>query len=115
MKNHYIRLAEIVQEGVAKDFADLFRDPERKLDLDEILSRLAQLRAAHQERAADLWRREKRVSDELRRASARADLCAFFAACVTGSAGEYRETAEEAMEALGRPGEKGMIRLLART
>ncbi len=114
MKNHYIRLAEIAQEGVSQDFVEVFREPGRKLDLDEILPRLAQLRSVHQERAVQLWQQERRVSDELRFASARADLCAFFAACLTGGAAEFRETAEEAMAVLGYPGEKPMIRLLSR-
>jgi len=114
LKNHYIRLAEIVQEGLTPDLAEIFRDPERKLNLDETLPRLAEIRAAHQNRAAELWRRDGRVSEDLKRESALADLCAFFAACMTGGAAEFRETAEEAMEILGYPGEKDMVRLLAR-
>lgn len=114
VRNHYIRLAEIVQEGVTREFAGIFRDPERKPDLDEVLQRLAQIRTAHQEQAARLWQREGRISEALRQASARADLCAFFTACLTGGAAEFRETALEAMEVVGAPGEKEMVRILAR-
>jgi hypothetical protein len=114
VKNHYIRLAEIVQEGVSKEFAEMFRDPGRKVDLEEALAALAMIRSVHQECAAELWRREGKVSDPLRRQTALADLCGFFAACLSGGAGEFRETALEAMDVLGYPGGKEIVRLLAR-
>lgn len=114
MKNLYIRLAEIVEEGVTKDLAETLRNPEYKLDLDEILPRLAQIRTVHQERAAELWKAQGTITDELRRESALGDLCAFFSACLTGTAAEYRETAREAVRTLGLFGEQGMIDLLAR-
>lgn len=114
MRNHYIRLAEIVQEGVTKDFAGMFREPGRKVDLEGALAALAKIRSVHQERAAELWRREGELSGPLRRETALADLCGFFSACLSGGAAEFRETALESMEVLGYPGGKDIVRLLAR-
>ncbi len=114
MRNHFIRLAEIVQEGITDDFVETFRDPEQKFDLDKALSRINELRSLHQARATELWTRDRKITPELSRASALSDLCGFFAACLHGGASEFRDTALEAVQVLGYPGEMEMIRLLAR-
>ncbi len=114
MRNHYIRLAEIVQEGIDEDFLEMFFDPGLKFDLDEALARLGELRSRHQDRATALWARERKVTAQLHRASALADLCGFFEACLHGGAGEYRDTALEALQTLGLQGDMEMIRIMAR-
>ncbi len=114
MRNHYIRLAEIVQEGINEDFLEMFRDPGNKPNLDEALAQLAELRSLHQARATELWAQKRKITPELRRASALADLCGFFEACLTGGADEFRDTALEALQTLGCSGDMEMIRLMAR-
>ena len=114
MRNRFIRLAEIIQENAPGELPEMFLASERQFDHDEALERINALRNYHEKRAAEIWNAQRRVTAELRAASARADLASFFAACLTGSAGEYRDTALEALQALGRQGESDLVRLLVR-
>ena len=114
MRNRFIRLAEIIQEDAPGALPELFLASERQFDHEEALARINALHSYHEKRAAEIWKAQRRVTPELRAASARADLASFFAACLTGSADEYRDTALDALQTLGRQGESDLIRLLAR-
>ncbi len=114
MRNRFIRLAEIIQEDAPGELPEMFLTSERQLNLDEALERIRALRAYHEKRAANIWTAQRQLTPELRAASARADLASFFAACLTGGAGEYRDTACEALQTLGRQAEVDLIRRLAR-
>ncbi|KIH77241.1 hypothetical protein SAMN05660860_02178 [Geoalkalibacter ferrihydriticus] len=114
MRNRFIRLAEIIQEDAPGELPEMLLSSERQINFDETLQRINALRNHHEKRSADIWHAQQRVTPELRAASARADLASFFAACLTGSAGEHRDTALEALQTLGRQAEYDLIRMLAR-
>jgi hypothetical protein len=114
MRNHFIRLAEIVQEGTESNLAEMFRQSEQRLDTEAALAEIRALRNAHQEHATELWHAHERITPELREASARADLAGFFAACLEGGAAEFRDTAMEALLTLGRRGDQDLVESLTR-
>ncbi len=113
MRNRFIRLAEIIQEDAPGDLPQMFLSSEGQFDLDEALARIMALGNYHEKRAADIWNAQRRITPELRAASARAELASFFIACLTGAAGDFRDTALEALQTLGRQAEHDLIRLLS--
>jgi hypothetical protein len=113
MRNHYIRLAELVQEGVTEDLSEFFRRSEQHLDLDAAVEQITEIRNSHQQKATELWQAHG-LTAEMQEVSARADLAGFLAACMTGGAREFRDTALEALQVLGRQGDADIVRALAR-
>jgi len=114
VKNKLLRLAEIIQQDLSVDLVDIFRSPDNQ-PLAIKIELVSEARSSHQKRSEDLWLQagKKRTLAE-KRASAQADLAAFVVAYLTGEGKEYRETAIEALQTLGRHGEIDLVISLAK-
>jgi hypothetical protein len=114
VNNKLIRLAELVQEDFPENLLTAFKSP-ANTTLAQRLGIASQAIASHQKRAEDLWLKAGRKrSPRERQASARAELAAFLFACLSGDAPEYADSAREALRALGRQGETGLVNSLCR-
>lgn len=113
MKNKLIRLAELIQEGFPGNLVGSLKS-RGDASLSERLALVCEAITFHQRRSEALWTGagRKRTAEE-RRATAQAELAAFVFAYLTGDAGEYEESAIEAMRSLGRQGEEDLVRSLA--
>lgn len=114
MDNKLLRLIEIIQEHYPEELLPVFKSHQR-LSVDERLALLCKARDFHQGRSEALWRTagRQRTAEE-RYASAQAELASFAFACLAGEAKEYAQSAVEAMVSLGRQGEAGLIAALCR-
>lgn len=114
MKNHLLRLAELIQENFPEDLLSAFKSSEKTSHAArrDLITRAI---SSHRERAAALWQQaNKQRSPEERYASAQADLASFVFGYLTGDAKEYADSALEALHILGRQAETDLIRSLCR-
>ncbi|WP_303723045.1 hypothetical protein [Malonomonas rubra] len=114
MKNKLLRLAEIIQQDLTEDLAEVFRSTGNQ-SLAMKIEFVSAARSSHQKRAEALWLQasKKRTLAE-KRASAQADLAAFVVAYLTGDGKEHVETAVEALQTLGRQGEIDLVTSLVK-
>jgi len=116
VRNNLRRLAEFIQEGFPEKIVEVFKfNKDEDQALTKQLTISSEAIAFHQGRAEALWLQAgKKRTDGERRAAAQAELASFVFAYLSGDASDHVESTLEAMQAIGRQNEVGIIKSLSR-